>query len=307
MALAGIHHITAVTADADSNISFYTKTMGMRMVKLTVNFDQPSSYHLYFGDRTGAPGSVLTFFHWPQMPRWRKGTGQVSAVCFSVPDESLDFWEKRLNFFGVRLRKEERFGKEILSFSDPEGLSLEICGGADKDEQGWGGDVPREHSIRGFGGAALSEEGYEKTAGFVSGILGFAGAEGDGERSRYGAGNDFIDIFCRPDSPRGIVGAGSVHHIAFRTSDDGSQADWRRRLVSAGLDVTPVIDRHYFHSIYFREPGGVLFEIATDGPGFLIDEKEGELGSSLKLPPWLERRRSELESFLPPLRIRGGK
>lgn len=303
MKLGGIHHITAIAGEPQRNIEFYTEVLGLRLVKVTVNFDDPATYHLYYGDELGHPGTVLTFFPWPGGTKGRQGTGQLTSLAFSVPENALEFWMDHLKSNSVRFGKSRRFGGEILSFSDPDGLRLEIAA-AGKAGEGWEGSaIPANKAITDFHGATLSEEGYELTASVLGKTLGFSFEGSEGNRYRYKVGGDFVDILCCPDSPRGIVSVGTVHHIAWRTPSDNEQLAWRKRIVSAGLNVTPVINRYYFHSIYFREPGGVLFEIATEPPGFTIDEKPEELGTSFKLPPWLEGYRKEIEDALPQIKI----
>jgi glyoxalase family protein len=243
--VTGIHHITAIASDPQRTVDFYSTVLGLRLVKCSVNFDAPGTYHLYFGDDVGAPGSIMTFFPWPGASRGVIGNGQVSGTAFAVSPESLDYW------------------------------------------------------------ATLSEECHQHTAELLK-RLGYTEGGGEGNRFRYtiaGRPASVVDVLCSPDGEGGWLGAGTVHHIAFRTPDDAQQRAWRHNLAGCGHNVTPVIDRRYFHSIYFREPGGVLFEIATDPPGLLIDEPQDHLGEKLMLPPWLELRRSELERHLPPLSL----
>ena len=282
MKIPGIHHITAIASDPQGNLDFYTQTLGLRLVKLTVNFDDPGTYHLYFGDKAGTPGSILTFFPWPGAARGRHGNGQATVISFAVP--SLEGWSARL----PDARLIQRFGGEVLSFTDPDGLELEL--------------VPSGGS--GFAGVTLSERGYEATAKLLLETFGYTLTATEGNRYRYTstAGN-FVDLLCQPDARRGAMGAGTVHHVAFRAESDEIQKQWREDLVSLGFNVTPVLDRQYFHSIYFNEPGGVLFEIATDPPGFATDETPDKLGTHLKLPPWLEGSRPQIEATLPALRL----
>jgi catechol 2,3-dioxygenase-like lactoylglutathione lyase family enzyme len=306
MKLHGIHHITAICGKPQPNIDFYTGVLGLRMVKLTVNFDQPSSYHLYFGDETGNPGTVLTFFSWPELPRGRAGPGTATALAFSVPSKSLPFWESRLRGHKTGVSRERRFGEDVITFSDPDGLVLELVA---RDEEGspWErGGVDAHGAITGFHGITLTEDGFEKTQDTLTKTMGLKKEGEDEGRFRYAVGNDFVDVLCHPSSARGIVSGGTVHHVAYRTPNDEEQVSWRKKLVDAGLNVTPVINRYYFHSIYFREPGGVLFEIATDPPGFMIDESKDRLGTGLMLPPWLEKYRKELEGELPPVKLPKG-
>jgi catechol 2,3-dioxygenase-like lactoylglutathione lyase family enzyme len=308
--ISGLHHITAITADAQKNVDFYCGVLGLRLVKLTVNFDDPKSYHLYYGDELGRPGSIMTFFAWPGAPRGRQGPPQATVTSFSVPADSLGYWRKRLAASGTDIGEPlARFGDSVLEFSDPDGLRLELAtpGGPDPRSPWQNGPVPPEHAIRGFHGVTLAEEGYEDTAALVTGTMGFRQVASEGNRFRYagadGVPGGVVDLLCTPDSPRGSTGAGTVHHVAFRAADDESQKGWRERLVKDHHNVSPVMDRTYFHSIYFREPGGVLFEIATDSPGFAVDEPPESLGTALKLPAQYERARSAIEAILPRLRL----
>ncbi len=306
----GIHHITAMAGDAQANVDFYTRVLGLRLVKRTINFDDPATYHLYFGDRVGAPGTLLTFFPWGAGSfRGRIGTGQVAVTSFSIPIASIDYWKDRLARLDIAAAgPATRFDGAVLSLRDRDGIQLELVAGAGDARPGWSnGEIPAEHAIRGFHHASLSLSGYERSAGLLTGTLGFRAAGEEGNRFRFVTGDGtpgtIIDLVCEPGRMRGNMGAGVVHHIAFRAADDEAQRELRQRIVAAGHDATPVLDRNYFHSIYFREPGGVLFEIATDPPGFSIDESVAELGSGLKLPPWLESERGEIEAHLKPLAV----
>ena len=308
--LTGIHHVTAITSDVQKNIDFYCGALGLRLVKLTVNFDDPGSYHLYYGDELGRPGTILTFFAWPGAFRGRVGPPQVTSTAFAAPTRSLDFWSERLDKHGVKVEAtHEHFGEKSLHFSDFDGMGVDIVAVAEPGGHAWtDGPIPVEHAIRGFHGVTIAEEGYESTANVLTDLMGFKPHGNDGNRFRYRAasGNGFaatIDLLCTPDARRGELGAGIVHHVAFRTPDDPQQLEWRNRVAAAHLNVSPVMDRNYFHSIYYREPGGVLFEIATDNPGFTVDEPADQLGSSLKLPPQYERYRPEIEKVLPKVRL----
>ncbi len=308
--ISGIHHVTAIAGDPQRNIDFYAGILGLRMVKLTVNYDDPTTYHLYYGDETGRPGTILTFFPWPDAPRGRLGTGQLTATSFSVPEKSLPYWVSRLRDNGVVFEgPSKRFDEEVLSFQDPDGLRLEIVQHDYPDERsGWKeGPVPTNCAIRGFYGVALCEEGYERTARLLTDTLGFRKMGEEDNRFRYEVGDrapgSFVDVRCRPDTAPGLISVGTVHHVAWRTPNDQQHGAWRQRLASLGHNVTPIIDRKYFHSIYFREPGGVLFEVATDNPGFAVDQPVGELGTRLMLPPWLEPERNRLEQGLPRVRL----
>ena len=307
--MSGIHHVTAIAGRADRNLDFFTRVLGLRLVKLTVNYDDPETYHLYYGDEDGHPGTILTFFPWPGAPRGRKGAGPATTTSFSIPRDSVSYWVERLGKHGVSFTGPvDRFDEQLLSFSDPEGLNLELVAHAGESRSGWSrGPVPREHAIRGFFGVTLSEEGYEKTSSLLTETMGFKLTKQEGNRFRYAAGSGgpgaSVDLLCQPDARPGVVSVGTVHHVAWRTPDDAQQKMWREELVEAGFNVTPVIDRRYFHSIYFREPGGVLFEIATDPPGFAIDERKEELGTRLMLPPQLERFREHLVQVLPRVKL----
>jgi len=282
--------------------------LGLRLVKKTVNFDDPGSYHLYYGDELGRPGSVMTFFVWPGAPRGRVGLGQVTATAFSVPAGSLGWWAERLAASGSRVgRPERRLGDEVLSFADPEGLPLELVAPAspDRREPWTGAGVPAGRAVRGFHSVTLGVAAGGPTAGLLTGTLGFEPAGDEAGRARFGAGAEggVVDVVPVPALPEGLTAAGTVHHVAWRTPDDPHQREWRDAILRAGYDVTPVLDRQYFHSIYFREPGAVLFEIATDVPGFTFDEPAERLGSTLRLPDRLEPLRAELELRLPAFHV----
>jgi glyoxalase family protein len=310
--ILGIHHITAIAGDPQQNINFYSGLLGLRLVKLTVNFDDPETYHLYYGDQIGHPGSILTFFLWRDSPRGLRGTGQATITSFAISPESTSFWKERLRKSGVKTEESEGQFKdeESLTFYDPDDLKLRLVASDRIDPRfaPWAkSPVPEKSAIRGFHGVTLSEEGYESTARLLTDTMGFKLVEDDGERFRYevgmGGASTFVDVLCQPALLRGEVLVGTIHHVAFRTPNDEQQKAWRKELVKIGRNVTPVIDRRYFHSIYFREPGGVLFEIATDPPGFTLDEPEESLGTSLKLPPWLESSRKRIEASLPKVQL----
>jgi glyoxalase family protein len=330
--ILGIHHVTAIASDPQKNIDFYTQTLGLRLVKLTVNFDDPTTYHLYFGDEIGHPGTILTFFPWPNAPKGHRGTGQVIATSFLIPAYSIDYWIDRLKSIKVPVQgPTKRFNdtEEVLTLYDPDGLELELVANRSAAEErtlhAWKeGPIPIEHAIRGFYSVTLSEVGYEYTAHVLTKELGFKFIAQDGSRFRFQIseakeddaaagrnkntkgeyhGSNIVDVLCLPNAQYGMIGVGTVHHIAWRTPSDEQQKMLRAKIVKAGLNATPVIDRIYFHSVYFREPGGVLFEIATNPPGFAIDEKVEELGTHLMLPPWLESVRKDLESVLPSVHL----
>ena len=307
--LTGLHHVTAITADAQKNIDFYCGVLGLRLVKLTVNFDDPGSYHLYYGDELGRPGTIMTFFAWPGAHRGHVGPPAVTAISFAVPARSLDYWANRLKEH--QASPADRLGERALRFSDPDGIALEIVGMQEPSGEAWrAGLVPAEHAIRGFHSVTISEEGYESTAKVLTELMGFSQAGSEGNRFRYRAVSEtgfasIVDLLCVPDARHGNMGAGVVHHVAFRTPDDPQQAAWRKKIAAAGLNVSPVMDRNYFHSIYYREPGGVLFEIATDNPGFGVDEPTDKLGTKLMLPRQYEQYRKEIEASLPKVRLPG--
>ncbi len=308
--IPGIHHITAIASDPQANIDFYCGVLGLRLVKLTVNFDDAGSYHLYYGDGLGTPGSIITFFAWPGASRGRIGAPQVSAISFGVPKGSLGYWKQRLEGEGVELQLGgSQSGREILSFTDPDGLQLEVVESQGSRGSSWpDGPVPPDKAILGFDGVSIMEESPEVTAKLLTEVMGFrpdeAGVDPHGYRAGGGEGiASRVDLISNRDARRGSLGAGVVHHIAFRTPGDAEQLQWREKLERLGYHVSPVMDRIYFHSIYFREPGGVLFEIATDTPGFTADQRAAELGTRLMLPPWLEDQRPGLVQVLPPVRL----
>lgn len=305
--LPGIHHVTAITADAQQNLDFYCGVLGLRMVKLTVNFDDPKSYHLYYGDASGRPGSIMTFFAWAGARRGQVGTPQVTATAFAAPKGSLAYWGERLREKDVAFEEVGNcFGETLLGFNDPDGMRLEIVA-ASETHADHSGPVPHEHAIQGFHGVTISGEGHAHTARLLTETMGFRAEGSEGNRFRYRAGTgsyaSIVDLVCAPDARHGSMGAGVVHHVAFRTPDDAQQAAWRAELTGLGFNISPVMDRSYFHSIYFREPGGVLFEIATDVPGFATDESPDGLGTRLQLPAQYEEHRQQLEKLLPPLRL----
>ncbi|HEY7001095.1 MAG TPA: ring-cleaving dioxygenase [Candidatus Udaeobacter sp.] len=309
--ISGLHHVTAIASDPQQNLEFYVGLLGMRFVKRTVNFDDPGTYHFYFGDRRGTPGTILTFFPWPGVRRGIRGVGQIEATAFTISADSVDYWLERLTQYHVAAEKTSpRFGEEVIRFVDPDGLLLELIGSnflASVDP--WpDSSVPSEHALHGFHSVSAALEGYEKTARLLTDAFGYRLIEESGNRFRFASHEDnapgrIVDLLCLPDTGIGRVAAGSVHHIAFRARDEQEQLRWREELVDLGYNVTPVIDRVYFHSIYFREPGGVLFEIATEPPGFTLDETLEGLGTKLHLPPWLESARSQIEKILPPIHV----
>jgi glyoxalase family protein len=309
--LHGIHHITAIASDPQANLDFYTEFLGLRLVKRTVNFDDPSAYHFYFGDHVGTPGTILTFFPWPGARRGSRGTGQVVATTFAIPPAAMAYWRQRFNDWHVAFEMAaSRFGQERLRFVDPDGLVLELVTSDPLNNDIQFDDhspVPAEFALQGFHAPTLELQRANLTIQLLTEVFGFQLLSRDGDRQRFSldarSPNKQVDIVERSDSPFGHIAAGTVHHIAFRAATDEEQQTWREKLVALGFGVTPVVDRQYFHSIYFREPGGILFEIATDRPGFAIDEPVERLGETLKLPPQYEEHRAEIERALPPVKL----
>ena len=306
--LTGLHHVTAIAGDAQTNIDFYAGVLGLRLVKQTVNFDDPQSYHLYYGDGVGNPGTLLTFFAWPNGRRGKPGLGQVTAVALSISPDSLDFWRERLTSHGVALREAEtRFGETVLGFHDPDGLRLELAPTVNDTRPGWThGPVPAEHAVKGIHAVTLPERSADRTVALLTETLGFKVIMTDGIGTRYGLGENpitFADVVFAPNLASGQIAVGTIHHVAWRTPDDAQQNDWLKTISDLGYGISPVMNRDYFHSIYFREPGGILFEIATDPPGFAIDESLETLGHALQLPPQYEPMRAQIEANLLPIRM----
>jgi len=306
--LPGLHHVTAIAGDPRRNLAFYTRVLGLRLVKRTVNFDDPTTYHLYYGDAAGTPGSILTFFPWAGVPRGRPGNGQVYATAFSVPAGSLRFWAARLLAHGVNPGEPvARFGADVLAFTDPDGLVLELVATGEPDPRTAPAhpEISAAQGIRGFHGVTIAVIDAARTQALLTGTMGWRVIRTDGNRLRLGPAGAgpgaYVDLLTDLSLPRGRPGAGTVHHLAFRTPSDETQAAARAALVAAGSQVSPVMDRNYFHSIYYREPEGVLFEIATDPPGFAIDERPAALGAALKLPAQYEPQRAAIEAALPAL------
>ena len=305
----GLHHVTAIASSAARNLDFYTRTLGMRLVKKTVNFDDPGTYHLYYGDETGQPGSILTFFPWADVAPGRLGVGEAQETMLRVPESAIGYWTHRLVEKGVAHEAPaKRFGQTVLALKDPDGMRLSLVAVPGlEQEPGWSsGGIPAEHAIRGFHGVSLLLDEAAPTAAILTDVLGFTEADRDGSLTRFQAnGTDIggvVDIRAAGEFLPARMGAGSVHHIAFRASGDEAQAEMVERLArNHRIGTTNQLDRNYFRSVYFREPGGVLFEIATDDPGFAVDEPASELGRSLKLPGFLEPRRKEIEAVLPAL------
>lgn len=305
MAHAGIHHVTAIAGDASRNLGFYARVLGMRLVKRTVNFDDPGAYHLYYGDEAGTPGTILTFFPWAGMQAGTPGAGELAETMLRVPRESLGWWAERLRAHGAEAG--ERFGETVVSFRDPDGLRLALVGVAGVEaEPAWGGGgVGAEHAIRGFHGVSLSLGDAGATAALLGNVFGYAeaGREDGAVRMRVGeAPGGVVDLRTVGAAAAPGLGRGSVHHLAFRAADDAAQAAMVAVLLrDHGVRATGQRDRDYFRSVYFREPGGVLFEIATDAPGFAVDEDPASLGTALKLPAFLRPHRARIEAALPAL------
>ena len=308
--ILGIHHITAIAGNPQTNLDFYAGLLGLRLVKLTVNYDDPTTYHLYYGDGAGHPGTILTFFPWPSAPKGRRGAGQVTETAFAIPADAMDFWTARLTGRAVPFDGPfDRFGEKVIAFSDPDGMRVELVASVTTavDRAYEAGPVPLQFAIRGFHSATLTEADYGPTAALLTDTMGFKPVAQDGRRFRYAADSGefarIVDVLHAPEERYGRVLVGSVHHIAWRTADDAQQSAWLDELSKLHYGVSPVMDRKYFHSIYYREPGHILFEIATDPPGFAVDEAPAQLGSHLVLPAWLEPERASLEAVLPPLTL----
>jgi glyoxalase family protein len=308
----GLHHVTAIAGAAQENLDFYAGVLGMRLVKRSVNQDDPGTYHLFYADAEGHPGSDLTFFPWSQMAPRRDGHGLSTEVSLAVPPDTLSFWADRLQKYGATPDAvEQRFGQRVLPLADPHGLRIALVESADAAGRAftpWGdSSVPAERQIRGLEGARLRERELAPTTSFLTSVLGFRHVATEDGWHRYAAGagpttGSYVDIQETPGARRGAWGVGSIHHLAWRVADESHQVQIRARIDEAQRRPTPVIDRFWFKSVYFLEPGGVLFELATDGPGFGVDEDPAHLGESLVLPPWLESHRAAIESMLPPLR-----
>lgn len=300
----GIHHVTAISADAQANHDFYTRILGLRFVKRTVNFDDPATYHFYFGDGIGSPGTILTFFPWQGAPRGRVGHGQTTAYAFAIPVGSLGYWRERLAAQRVPATDFVRFLERGISFVDPDGITVELIETKDAGvfAEWQAMPVPREHGIRRFHSVTVRTAAGEASAATFA-ALGYREIAKEGNRVRLGVPNHGaaqVDLDVVPATePFGQMGAGTVHHVAFRAADADTQQGIRRALFANGHNVTPVRDRIYFQSIYLREPGGAILEVATDAPGFGVDEAPADLGSALRLPPWLEAERPFIEASLP--------
>ncbi len=305
----GLHHVTAIATAPQRNVNFYSRVLGLRLIKRTVNFDAPDSWHLYYGDEKGTPSSILTFFPWPGVPKGRQGAGMTTATAFSVPGMSLSWWHDRLNALAVDVdAPTTRDAEEVLTLRDPDGMVIDLVAADGDRRSGWDGvaAIPAEHAVRGLHSITMNERLLDPTAAMLTELLGMGASGESGGRSRFqmagGEAGALVDL-TGGARERGYQAGGTVHHVAFRAPDLPTMNGWRQQLLNAGVSVTEILDRQYFKSIYFREPGGVLFEIATDSPGFDIDEPLLELGKSLKLPPWLEPSREQVARALPPIEL----
>jgi len=309
--ILGLHHITAIAGDAQRNYDFYTKTLGFRLVKKTVNFDDPQTYHFYFGDEVGTPGTILTFFPWANVRQGKNGVGMATEIGYSVPKGSLDFWKSRFEKLNIRHDiLSERFGEKYLSFQDSDGLWLNLIEAKHKDERKGRktDEIKAEVAIKGFHTVTLTLNNIKATAAILTEVFGYKQVEQDDNLYRYETdaveNAAIVDLLEMPEAQRGINAAGTNHHIAFRVKDEEDLMAIREKIVDRGLHITEKINRDYFFSLYFREPGGVLFEIATDNPGFATDETVEDLGSSLQLPKQHEHMRDQIEKGLPKLQTK---
>ena len=305
--VAGLHHLTAIATDAQANIDFYAGLLGLRLVKKTVNFDDPSAYHLYYGDAAGTPGSIITFFYWPDAPKGRIGAGQSTGIVFSAPAAALGFWQERLARHGVAATRRSRFGEDVLALADPDGIPIEIVAVESDARPGWtGAGIPLELALRGMHTAELTVRSAALTEELLTGPMGYRLVRREDRRARFEAGpggsGRYVDVIEAPTALRGLGGAGTIHHIAYRVATDEAELEMQTALYDAGFGVSDVRDRDYFHSIYYREHGGILFEIATDVPGFAVDEPAESLGTALKLPKQFHHARPQIEAALPPLK-----
>lgn len=315
--ILGIHHVTAITADAQKNSDFYASVLGQRLVKVTINFDDLGSYHLYYGDDLGRPGTAMTFFAWPgapQLPRERqRGTRLATATAYAAPIGAIPFWQERLRVAGIASETVERFGAPVLSFHDPDGLVIEIVeqDGVEARPFWAGAGIESSYALRGFYGVTLTHSQLENGQQFLSEVMNWQVIAQEKERTRFQIGDGtqrgaFVEIEVA-SAMRGGMGPGFVHHVAWRVANDAGQKFWHEKIGAIGANVSSIMERCYFRSIYFREPGGVLFEIATDEPGFTWDESAEQLGTQLKLPPWLEDSRDKIEKLVPRLQLPGGQ
>lgn len=306
--ILGLHHITAIADDAKRNYKFYTQVLGLRMVKKTVNFDDPGTYHFYYGDEVGTPGTILTFFPWEGIGQGYTGTGMATDIGYSVPADSFEFWTSRFRQFNVKHSElSERFGEKFLSFQDPDGLKLDLIVQALEDTRiGWvTPEVDARAAIKGFHNVTLTLRNVAPTASILTDVFGYKLLKQEGNRYRFVTdaieGASVVDIIEAPGTSPGRGAAGTNHHVAFRVKDDNVLMEFHEKIAAKGLGITPKIDRDYFFSVYFREPGGVLFELASDNPGFTRDEPVDQLGTSLRLPQQYESSREKIEKVLPAL------
>jgi len=306
--ILGLHHITAIANNAKINHDFYTNILGLRLVKKTVNFDDPGTYHFYFGNETGDPGTILTFFPWEGIGKGKTGVGMATGIGYAVPAGSLAFWADRFSKYNVTQGQiSESFGEQLLPFQDPDGLNLQLIVPAKNDERkAWEtGEIKSDTATKGFHSVVLTLKNIKATAEILTDIFGYRLLKQEGNRYRFITDAietaSIVDLVEMPDGATGISAAGTNHHIAFRVKDEAAQMEFREKIISKGLNITPKINRDYFYSLYFREPGGVLFEIATDNPGFATDETVDTLGSSLRLPKQYEPARAKIEKVLPKL------
>jgi glyoxalase family protein len=312
LATPGIHHVTSIVGDPQRDIDFYTTVLGLRLLKVTVNFDRPETYHLYFGDQHGTPGTILTTFPWPGDRQGTIGTGQITTTSFAIPEGSTGYWLERLMQHRVATHGPfRRFDEQVVRFQDPDGLVCELVSRPSETTTNVrNGTVEQTQAIIGFSGVTLASRQPERTAEVLTDLLGFRHMGESDRINRFVAGTSMlgsiVDLVVDAEGTQGTEGPGTVHHVAFRTRDDAEQLEWREQLIAAGMHVTEVRDRSYFKSIYFREPGGILFEIATDPPGFTIDEPLDELATGIRLPPWYEDRRGEIEPGLKSIQLPSG-
>jgi glyoxalase family protein len=306
--ILGLHHITAIAGGAQRNFEFYTRILGLRLVKKTVNFDDPGTYHFYYGDEVGTPGSILTFFPWEGVQKGRPGTGMATEIGYSIPEGSLEFWTKRFDEFKIMHQPvSEKFGEQYIQFEDPDGLILKlVVSNAEDNRKPWSTNkVNADVAIKGFHSIVLTLRDNAATAKILTEIFGYKFLSQEGSRQRFITDAiktaNIVDLVEEPNGQRGINAGGTNHHVAFRVKDDQLLMEFRKKVIDAGLHITEKIDRNYFYSLYFREPGGVLFELASDNPGFATDESVSELGTHLMLPPQYEKSRKQIEEVLPAL------
>ena len=305
--ILGLHHITAIADNAKRNLDFYTQVLGVRLVKKTVNFDDPGTYHFYFGNEEGTPGTILTFFPWEGIGKGTNGSGLATHIGYSVPKGSLEFWKNRFQQFNITFEESEIFGEKLISFQDPDGLQIQFIESSRPDDRKvWTtDDIKDENALKGFHNITLTLKKADPTIKVLTDIFGYDLQKQEGERYRFATDAidtaNLVDIIENDKIAAGRNAAGTNHHVAFRVKDDNVLMEFREKVMSAGLSITPKIDRDYFYSLYFREPGGVLFEIATDNPGFTVDEPLNELGQNLKLPKQHEALRTKIEEVLPKL------